>query len=55
LSEKRSKAIVDYLLKKGININHLKSIGFGDEKPIAENNTEENKALNRRVELRKIN
>ena len=54
LSESRAKSILDFLLKKGINSNRLKSLGFGDSKPIAENNSEENKALNRRVELRKM-
>ncbi|WP_047419531.1 OmpA family protein [Cellulophaga sp. Hel_I_12] len=54
LSELRAKGILDYLTTKGIKGERLKSAGFGDSKPIAANNTEENKALNRRVELRKI-
>tara|TARA_R110002051_G_scaffold63132_1_gene114888 strand:- start:9066 stop:10088 length:1023 start_codon:yes stop_codon:yes gene_type:complete len=54
LSEVRAKGILDYLTNKGIKSERLKSLGFGDSKPIATNNTEENKALNRRVELRKI-
>lgn len=54
LSELRAKSILDYLVNKGVSSTRLKSKGFGDTKPIKENNTEENKALNRRVELRKI-
>lgn len=54
LSELRAKGILEHLTNKGIKGERLKSAGFGDSKPIADNNTEENKALNRRVELRKI-
>ncbi len=54
LSELRANGILDYLTNKGIKGERLKSLGFGDSKPIAVNNTEENKALNRRVDLRKI-
>lgn len=54
LSDLRAKEILNYLTTKGIKANRLKSAGFGDKKPVAANDTEENKALNRRVELRKI-
>jgi len=54
LSEQRAKSIADFLEQKGISATRLSSFGFGDEKPIVENNSEENKALNRRVELRKV-
>ncbi|MCO6161361.1 OmpA family protein [Flavobacterium sp. NRK F7] len=54
LSEARAKSIVAYLTQKGISSERLQSKGYGDTKPLQENTSEDNKALNRRVELRKI-
>ena len=51
LSNNRSKAVINYLLKKGIAIKRLLGKGFGETKPIASNNTELSKAQNRRTEM----
>lgn len=51
LSEARAKAVVDEIVKGGIDASRLSSAGFGEEKPIADNSTSEGKAKNRRVEL----
>ncbi len=51
LSEGRVKAVVDAIVNGGIDKSRLSSAGFGEEKPIADNNTEEGKEKNRRVEL----
>lgn len=51
LSIGRAVAVVNYLLGKGVNNNRLSFKGFGETKPIASNDTEEGKALNRRTEL----
>lgn len=51
LSEARAKAVVDAIVKGGINKSRLTSAGFGEENPIADNSTDEGKAKNRRVEL----
>jgi OOP family OmpA-OmpF porin len=51
LSEQRAKAVVDALVAAGIAPGRLKAAGFGQEKPVADNRTEEGRAKNRRVEL----
>ena len=51
LSENRAKAVFDYLVSKGIREDRMRSTGYGYSKPIATNNTEEGRALNRRTEF----
>ncbi len=51
LSERRAKAIYDYLVLKGIDQSRLTTVGFGEERPAFSNDTEEERAKNRRVEL----
>jgi outer membrane protein OmpA-like peptidoglycan-associated protein len=51
LSDARAKAVVDYLLKKGITADRLKYKGYGETKPVVANDTPENKHLNRRTEF----
>jgi outer membrane protein OmpA-like peptidoglycan-associated protein len=54
LSNNRAQAVVKYLTGKGIEALRLTFKGFGATKPIADNATEEGKALNRRTELQVI-
>jgi OOP family OmpA-OmpF porin len=51
LSDKRAGAVKDYLISKGIEAGRLESIGYGVDKPIAGNDTEEGREKNRRVEF----
>ncbi len=51
LSENRSKAVVEFLISKGIESKRLSYKGFGKAKPVADNSTEEGRALNRRTEF----
>ncbi len=51
LSERRAKAVMQYLIERGVAANRLQSVGYGLTKPVADNKTEEGRAKNRRVEL----
>lgn len=52
LSDNRAKAVVDYLVTKGISSSRLTSMGYGEEQPIATNDTDEGRQLNRRTEFK---
>lgn len=54
LSYKRVKACKDYILSQGIDAGRIIAIGFGPDKPVAPNDTEANRAKNRRVEMRLV-
>jgi outer membrane protein OmpA-like peptidoglycan-associated protein len=54
LSESRAKALMNALVSKSVAASRLKSKGWGQTKPIADNTTEEGKAKNRRVEIVKL-
>jgi OmpA-OmpF porin, OOP family len=51
LSDRRAKAVFDYLTARGVDPARLKSIGHGELKPIADNATAEGRQMNRRVML----
>jgi outer membrane protein OmpA-like peptidoglycan-associated protein len=52
LSQKRAESVVNYLVAKGIDSGRLIAKGYGETQPVADNETEEGRALNRRVEMR---
>jgi outer membrane protein OmpA-like peptidoglycan-associated protein/opacity protein-like surface antigen len=53
LSERRAQAVVDYLHAKGVSPGRITAIGMGETKPLADNATEEGRAQNRRVTIRR--
>jgi OOP family OmpA-OmpF porin len=52
LSQKRTESVKAYLMSKGIMESRLTAVGYGESKPIADNNTKLGRAKNRRVELK---
>lgn len=53
LSEQRASAVKTYLLNAGVASDQVTSKGFGEANPVKPNTNEENRALNRRVEIKK--
>ncbi len=54
LSQERAESVKEYLVARGIDPSRLRAVGFGEEDPIADNKSAEGRALNRRVELHRI-
>ena len=51
LSERRAKAVMNYLVSRGIAPSRLQAVGYGESNPVASNETAEGRAQNRRAEL----
>lgn len=51
LSERRAKAVRDYLVSKGIDASRIQAVGKGESSPVATNDNPEGRATNRRVEI----
>lgn len=51
LSDARAQAVVDYLVAKGIDVARMTAKGYGSSRPIATNDSETGRSLNRRVEF----
>ncbi len=52
LSQRRAEAVVAFLIEKGVDPAKLTAIGYGEEKPVADNNTRKGRRANRRVEFK---
>jgi outer membrane protein OmpA-like peptidoglycan-associated protein len=52
LSERRADAVLQELVRLGVNPTQIQAMGYGSSQPIGDNNTMQGRALNRRVEIR---
>ncbi|MFY0675295.1 MAG: OmpA family protein, partial [Bacteroidia bacterium] len=52
LSKKRAAMVYDYLMQRGVNASQLTHNGYGNNNPVADNNTENGRLMNRRVEIK---
>jgi outer membrane protein OmpA-like peptidoglycan-associated protein len=51
LSEQRAIAVYEYFRAKGVDLERMETVGYGESEPVADNSTREGRALNRRVEI----
>lgn len=51
LSERRASTVYDYLVERGLPVSTVTAFGYGEFRPIASNETEEGRAMNRRTEV----
>lgn len=51
LSDNRARSVMEYIISKGINCSRIISHGYGETKPVATNDTDDGRQLNRRVEF----
>jgi OOP family OmpA-OmpF porin len=52
LSDNRAKSVMEYIISKGISPTRITSQGYGETKPVATNDTDDGRQLNRRVEFK---
>jgi outer membrane protein OmpA-like peptidoglycan-associated protein len=52
LSQRRAEAVANYLSLRGVTRSRIATMGYGEQYPVASNETAEGRALNRRVEIR---
>ena len=51
LSERRAEAVKNYFVTHGIHADRITTVGYGKDKPVAPNDSNDNRKLNRRVEF----
>jgi peptidoglycan-associated lipoprotein len=51
LGERRANAVRDYLLNRGIAAGRMRTVSYGEERPIADNGTDAGRAMNRRAHI----
>jgi outer membrane protein OmpA-like peptidoglycan-associated protein len=51
LSERRAASVLEFISEQGIRTGRMQSVGYGEERPVADNETQEGRRKNRRVEI----
>lgn len=54
LSERRANSVKEWLVSKGIDGNRITTVGYGEDRPVDTNDTQEGMARNRRIEFKRI-
>ena len=54
LSRRRAQSVVNYLVSQGVKSSQLEVVPMGESQPIATNDTQEGRAMNRRVDIKQI-
>ena len=55
LSLERAASVMSALIDREISVTRIEAVGYGASRPLVPNDSEKNKALNRRVEIRVMN
>jgi outer membrane protein OmpA-like peptidoglycan-associated protein len=55
LTKARAQAVAEFLVNRGIEARRMKTIGYGASRPLGPNRTAQGRALNRRIQIRRIN
>lgn len=55
LSQDRAESVMRYLVAQGVDADRLVAVGYGPDRPVADNSTAAGRAMNRRVELERMN
>ena len=51
LSEQRAQAVYEYFISKGVSPERMQTVGYGESRPVADNSSDQGRALNRRTEI----
>ncbi|HTI44347.1 MAG TPA: OmpA family protein [Vicinamibacterales bacterium] len=51
LGERRANAVRDYLINRGVAMNRMRTVSYGEERPVASNDTDAGRAMNRRAHI----
>ena len=51
LSERRAQSVADFLVSEGVREDDIRTVGYGEDRPTADNSTREGREANRRVEV----
>jgi len=54
LSQKRAEAVMKWIISNGIEASRLTAVGYGEDQPMVDNDTPENKQKNRRIEFKRV-
>ena len=54
LSQRRADAVREYFISKGIDASRLTAVGYGEQRPVADNTTKKGRVENRRVEIHRV-